>query len=96
MQKALSLFEKGPLALVAGRDLNPRPLGYEHYDARLPRLRCSGASRLPNSLADQVPAPAAPWFCSGRFVNSITAILAGAEEILPGTWRILPAPSRWG
>jgi hypothetical protein len=28
MQKALSLFEKRPLALVAGRDLNPRPLGY--------------------------------------------------------------------
>jgi len=30
MQKALSLFEKGPLALVgSGRDLNPRPRGYE-------------------------------------------------------------------
>jgi hypothetical protein len=35
MQKALSLFEKGPLALVAGRDLNPRPLGYEPYDVCL-------------------------------------------------------------
>ena len=41
MQKALSLFEKGPLALVAGAGLNPRPLGYEPYDARLCRLRQS-------------------------------------------------------
>jgi hypothetical protein len=41
MQKALSLFEKGPLALVAGRDLNPRPLGYEPYDVRLCRLGLS-------------------------------------------------------
>jgi hypothetical protein len=38
MPKALSLFEKGPSALVAGRDLNPRPLGYEPYDVRLWRL----------------------------------------------------------
>ena len=38
MQKALSLFEKGPLALVAGEGLNPRPLGYEPYDVRLQRL----------------------------------------------------------
>jgi hypothetical protein len=28
-RKALSLFKKGPLALVAGEDLNLRPLGYE-------------------------------------------------------------------
>ena len=35
MQKAISLFEKGPLALVAGEDLNPRPLGYEPYDVCL-------------------------------------------------------------
>jgi len=41
MQKALSLFEKGPLALVAGEGFEPRPLGYEPYDARLPRLRLS-------------------------------------------------------
>jgi len=33
MQKALSLFEKRPLASVAGKDLDPRPLGYETYDA---------------------------------------------------------------
>jgi hypothetical protein len=45
MQKALSPFEKGPLALVAGRDLNPRPLGYEPYDARFPCLLRPGASR---------------------------------------------------
>jgi hypothetical protein len=41
----LFLFERGPLALVAERDLNPRPLGYEPYDARLPRLPRSGQSR---------------------------------------------------
>ena len=35
MQKVLSLFKKGPLALVAGENLNPRPLGYEPYDACL-------------------------------------------------------------
>src|ERR1700730_10112296 len=29
---------EGPLAFVAGRDLNPRPLGYEQYDSRLRRL----------------------------------------------------------
>jgi hypothetical protein len=35
--KALSWLGKGldVLKLVAGRDLNPRPLGYEPYDARL-------------------------------------------------------------
>jgi hypothetical protein len=46
MQKALSLFEKGPLALVAGADLNPRPLGYEPYDMRLRRLKLSPATAL--------------------------------------------------
>ena len=45
MQKALSLFEKGPLALVAG-DLNPRPLGYEPYDVRLWRLGSSLVTAL--------------------------------------------------
>jgi len=27
-----------PFCLVAGQDLNQRPLSYEHYDARLPSL----------------------------------------------------------
>ena len=40
-RKALSLVGKGPYLrkLVAGRDLNPRPLGYEPYDIC---LRCLG------------------------------------------------------
>jgi hypothetical protein len=46
MPKALSLFEKGPSALVAGEDLNLRPLGYEPYDARLPRLGLSPVTTL--------------------------------------------------
>jgi hypothetical protein len=46
MQKALSLFEKGPLALVAGADLNPRPLGYEPYDVCLYRLASSLVAAL--------------------------------------------------
>jgi len=46
MQKALPLFEKGHLALVAGADLNPRPLGYEPYDARLRRLARSLVTAL--------------------------------------------------
>jgi len=46
MQKALSLFEKGPLALVAGKDFNPQPLGYEPYDVRLARLGQSPVAAL--------------------------------------------------
>jgi hypothetical protein len=45
-RKAGSLFENRPLALVAGRDLNPRPLGYEPYDARLWRLGPSPVTPL--------------------------------------------------
>ena len=50
MQKALSRFEKGPLALVAGRGLDPRPLGYEPYDVRLP------VCGVPARLADPAKA----------------------------------------
>ena len=46
MQKALSLFEKGPLALVAGEGFEPRPLGYEPYDVRLCRLEQSLVTAL--------------------------------------------------
>jgi hypothetical protein len=47
-QKALSLAGKGLdlRTLVAGEDLNLRPLGYEHYDARLPCLRRPASSPL--------------------------------------------------
>ena len=47
-QKALSLPGKGPdlRKLVAGRDLNPRPLGYEPYDIGLCRLRQSLAGAV--------------------------------------------------
>ena len=37
-QKAGSLFGNRPLALVAGQDLNLRPLGYEPYDVHPCRL----------------------------------------------------------
>ena len=47
-QKALSLPGKGPdlRKLVAGRDLNPPPLGYEPYDIGLCRLRQSLAGAV--------------------------------------------------
>jgi len=35
MQKALSLFEKGPLALVAERDLNPSTSGLWAHTTRI-------------------------------------------------------------
>ena len=75
MQKALSPFEKGPPALVAGRDLNLDLWGYEPYDVRLPDpakalVSVAGVSRrlppsrlvwLANPLADACSGGAAPW-----------------------------------
>jgi hypothetical protein len=46
MLKAPSLFEKGPLALVAGEGFEPRPLGYEPYDIGLCRLKPSLAGAV--------------------------------------------------
>jgi hypothetical protein len=40
-REAVSLFEKRASGLGTGEGLNPRPLGYEPYDARLYRLKRS-------------------------------------------------------
>jgi len=62
MPEALSLFERGPLALSAGARLNPPPLA----DVRLRRLRQSPATtrpHLPNlapSGSDGAGAPGGP------------------------------------
>jgi len=47
-----------PFCLVAGQDLNLRPLGYEHHDARLPRLGRSLPDAV-TSAATGFPSPAA-------------------------------------
>jgi hypothetical protein len=83
MQEALSLFEKGPLALVAGEGFEPRPLGYEPYDDR---LRCLGES-LVSALTsadlrddvDSIP-PRLPRLKLSRcvrFTNRFTELLPG-------------------
>jgi hypothetical protein len=46
MQKALSLFEKVPLASVAGEGFEPSTSGYEPYDASLRRLKESLAGAV--------------------------------------------------
>jgi hypothetical protein len=58
-QEALSLPGKGPdlPKLVAGRDLNPRPLGYEPYDARLCRLGRSLVVALTSAYGRRASSP---------------------------------------
>ena len=46
MQEAGPLFENRALPWWRGRDLNPRPLGYEPYDVRLPHLKPSLAGAV--------------------------------------------------
>jgi hypothetical protein len=64
-------FRIRPSALVAGRDLNPRPLGYEPYDARLLRPRPSLADVRPRRTG-QIPSR------SVGFVSPVSHCLAAS------------------
>ena len=72
MQKALSLFEKGPLALVAGEGFEPSTSGLEPYDARLRRLAWSLVAALTsvNERGASTPnlgvSPVAPYPAASR------------------------------
>lgn len=63
--EGLSLFEKGPSGLGRGRDLNPRPPGYEQTDRRpRPSRVTSIASPLGRSMTSVASrcGPESRWF----------------------------------
>src|SRR5215831_17824596 len=75
-QKALSLVEKGPLGVVAGRDLPPRPPGYEPYDAS-PPSRAVSQRPVYKSVYRTGWVPHLGWVMS---CLSLTGLISGAGQ----------------